>query len=258
MRYTFAKRTVKRLQTRLEDLGGGISATVSEQHTFGTDALALAAFAAPKKRTVACDLGSGCGVIPLLFCRDGLCSRITAVDVQPEACDQIRDAVSRHALSDKLQVVEADLRALTPSQIPFYSFDLVTMNPPYVAPNAGLQSEAHAVLIARHEVLCSLADVTACAEKLLRFGGRLCICQRPDRLADAICAMRACGIEPKRLLWMIHSVGKKPSLFLLEGRKGANSGMVVPEPLILKDEQGNYTPQALKVYGLYQNERTTT
>ena len=132
------------------------------------------------------------------------------------------------------------------------------MNPPYVAPNAGLQSAAESALIARHEVMCSLDDVAACAEKLLRFGGRLCICQRPDRLADAICAMRAHGIEPKRLLWMIHSVGKKPSLFLLEGKKGANSGMVVPQPLILKDADGEYTPQALEVYGLYQNERTTT
>ncbi len=248
---------MERLQTRLEDLGGGIAATVSDRHTFGTDALVLAYFAAPKKRTAACDLGSGCGVIPLLFCRDGLCSRIAAVDVQPDACAQIRDAVSRHALSGKLQVVEGDLRALTPEQIPFYSFDLVTMNPPYVAPHAGLQSAENAARIARHEVLCNLGDVTECARKLLRFGGRLCICQRPDRLADAICAMRESGIEPKRLLWMIDRVGKKPSLFLLEGKKGANSGMVVPEPLILKDARGRYTPQALEVYGLYQNERTT-
>ena len=246
-----------RVRTRLEDLGGGIAATVSDRHTFGTDALVLAHFAAPKKSTAACDLGSGCGVIPLLFCRDGLCRSITAVDVQPDACEQIRDAALRHGLGDILHVVEADLRALTPEQIPFYSFDLVTMNPPYVAPNAGLQNGEESARIARHEILCGLDDVTACAAKLLRFGGRLCICQRPDRLADAICAMRAHGIEPKRLLWMIHSVGKKPSLFLLEGKKGANSGMVVPAPLILKDENGRYTPQALEVYGLYQNERTT-
>lgn len=245
------------MRTRLEDLGGGIAATVSERHTFGTDALILAHFAAPKKSTAACDLGSGCGVIPLVFCRDGLCRSITAVDVQPDACAQIRDAVQRHGLSGKLHVVEADLRALTPEQIPFYSFDLVTMNPPYVAPNAGLQSEGESARIARHEVMCSLGDVIVCAEKLLRFGGRLCICQRPDRLADAICAMRACGIEPKKLLWMIHSAGKKPSLFLLEGKKGAHSGMVVPPPLILKDESGRYTPQALEAYGMYQNERTT-
>ena len=246
------------MQTRLEDLGGGISATVSALHTFGTDALALAYFAAPKRSATACDLGSGCGIIPLLFCRDGLCRSITAVDVQGEACAQIRDAVGRHSLQDKLHVVQADLRTLTSEQIPFYGFDLVTMNPPYVAPRAGLQSTEDGARIARHEILCTLRDVIECAEKLLRFGGRLCICNRPDRLADAMCGMRACGIEPKRLRLMIHTVGKKPSLFLLEGKKGANSGMVIEPPLYLKDDNGRWTADALAMYGLYQNERTTS
>ncbi|MBQ7545563.1 MAG: methyltransferase [Clostridia bacterium] len=246
------------MQTRPEDLGGNVSATVSALHTFGTDALALAHFASPRRSTVACDLGSGCGIIPLLFCRDGLCRSITAVDVQAQACAQIRDAVERNGLAEKLHVVQADLRALTNEQIPFYSFDLVTMNPPYVAPNAGLQSTQDGARIARHEILCTLQDVTACAEKLLRFGGRLCICNRPDRLADAMCSMRACGIEPKRLRLMIHSVGKKPSLFLLEGKKGANSSMVIEPPLYLKDNDGRWTADALSMYGLYQNERTTS
>ena len=244
------------LQTRREDLGGGVSATVSALHTFGTDALALAYFAAPKRSDAACDLGSGCGIIPLLFCRDGLCRSITAVDVQAEACAQIRDAVEYNGLREKLHVVQADLRTLTDGQIPFYSFDLVTMNPPYVAPRAGLQSVETGARIARHEILCTLPDVTACADKLLRFGGRLCICNRPDRLADAICAMRGSGIEPKRMRLMIHSVGKKPSLFLLEGKKGANSGMVIDPPLYLKDSGGRWTADALDMYSLYQNERT--
>ena len=244
------------MQTRQEDLGG-VTVTVSGMHTFGTDALALAHFAAPKRNTVACDLGSGCGIIPLLFCRDGLCRSITAIDVQADACAQMRDTVARNGLEQKMRVLHADLRALSPEQISYYSFDLVTMNPPYVAPRAGLQNADVQARIARHEILCTLQDVADCAQKLLRFGGRLCICQRPDRLADAICAMRENRIEPKRLRLMIHAAGKKPSLFLLEGKKGANSGMIVEPPLILKDETGRYTPQAMEMYGLYQNERTT-
>ena len=245
------------MQTRLEDLGGGISATVSALHTFGTDAIALAYFAAPKRSDRACDLGSGCGIIPLLFCRDGLCRSVTAVEIQPDACEQIRDAAERNGLTDKLHILCADLRTLTNEQIPFGTFDLVTMNPPYVTPRGGLQSADERARIARHEIFCTLPDVTASARRLLRFGGRLCICQRPDRLADAVCAMRACGIEPKRLRLMIHTVGKSPSLFLLEGKLGANSGMIVEPALYLKDENGRYTDDALAMYGLYQNERTT-
>lgn len=242
---------------RQEALGGGISVTVSDMHTFGTDAVLLAAFACAKKNTVACDLGSGCGIIPLLFCRDGLCKHITAVEIQEDACEQIRDAAERHRL-DKLSVLCRDLRQLSGNDLPLYSFDLVTMNPPYKAPRAGLQSRQEAALLARHEVACTLPDITAAAAKLLRFGGRLCICHRPERLTDAICCMRESGIEPKRIRLLCHNSNSKPSLFFLEGKKGAGSGMVIEPPLFLKNMDGTYTEQALKMYGLYRNERTSS
>ena len=236
---------------RLEDLGG-ILATVSDAHTFGTDAIALAYFAHPKTNTVACDLGSGCGIIPLLFCRDGLCRSITAVEIQAEACAQIENAVRINGLECKLHVLHRDLRHLSASDLPLYSFDLCTMNPPYMAENTGRSSEKDAARIARHEVLCRMEDVVAAADKLLRFGGRLCICQRPERLTDAVTEMRSRGIEPKRLRFLAHAVGKRTRLFLLEGKKGGSSGLAVEPTLYLKDAQGRYTSEALRMYGAYQ------
>ena len=47
--------------------------------------------------------------------------------------------------------------------------------------------------------MLDMQGVCAAAGKLLRTGGRLCICQRPERLADLICSMRAHRIEPKRV-----------------------------------------------------------
>ena len=52
---------------------------------------------------------------------------------------------------------------------------------------------------ARNEELCTINDITAAAGYLLKFGGRLCLCSRPERLTDTICAMRGAGIEPKRM-----------------------------------------------------------
>ena len=238
---------------RPEALGGAVTAYISAEHGFGTDALLLAHFAAPKRRDAACDLGSGCGIIPLLFCRDELCRSITAVEIQTDACSQIRKAIDENSLAEKLTVVQKDLRTLTQDDLPLYSFDLVTMNPPYKAPSSGLQSQTEPALLARHEVACTLDDVMRCGAKLLRFGGRLCICHRPERLADAICLMRANGIEPKRLRNVVHTSGRKPNLFLLEGKKGANSGMIVEPELVLKTDDGSYTDEALQWYGLYQN-----
>lgn len=239
-------------ETRLEKLGGGVTAVISRLHGFGTDALMLAAFAAPKKSDTACDLGSGCGIIPLLWCRDGLCKKITALEIQTSACEQISKAVLQNGLCGKLEVINGDLRRV-PELLPLYGYDLVTMNPPYKAPKAGLTSSAEEALIARHEIACSFADVAQAAEKLLRFGGRLCVCHRPERAADVICEMRACGIEPKRMRMVKYKAGMKPNLILAEGKKGGKSGVVIEPELILKDGGGNYTAQALEMYGLYNN-----
>ena len=54
---------------RLEPLGKGIRVIVSDEHKFWTDTILLADFAKPKRKETACELGSGCGAIPLIWCR---------------------------------------------------------------------------------------------------------------------------------------------------------------------------------------------
>ena len=168
--------------TRHEYLGGGITAVVSEAHSFGTDAVLLAHFASPGKRAVCCALGSGCGIIPLLWCRhEG--GVITAVELQPLGVKQIEAAIELNSLSDRLTAVNADLRDLK-GRVPFGCFDLVTMNPPYKASGAGIESSSAPDKIARHETMCLLSEVCASAAKLLNFGGRFKAKDRKSGSAD--------------------------------------------------------------------------
>jgi tRNA1Val (adenine37-N6)-methyltransferase len=222
---------------------------------FGIDAVLLSGFAKVLPGETVLDLGTGTGILPILLEAKTKGEHFTGLEIQEESADMARRSVLLNHLEDKISIVTGDICDAS-EQFGASSFSVITVNPPYIISSHGLTNGSDAKTIARHEVFCTVEDVCEAAKRALRFGGRLCICQRPDRLADAMCAMRRHGIEPKRLLWMIHSVGKKPSLFLLEGKKGANKGMVVLPPLFLKDEHGNYTPQALEVYGLYQNERT--
>lgn len=239
-------------QTRVEYLGLGISAVVSKAHGFGTDALLLAYFAVPKRKDKACDLGTGCGIIPLLWCRDGLAEKITAVDIQPAACEQVRAAIEACALESKLSIVEADLRELK-GRLPMGAWDLVSINPPYKALNAGIKSHGEADLIARHEVFCSLEEAAAAASGLLNFGGRFCLCHRPERLCEVFAAMRGAGIEPKRMRLVAQSPGKAPWLVLVEGRKGGKPGMKIEPELLVNNEDGSYTEEMRAVLGSYRN-----
>ena len=66
-----------------EPLSGGARVLVSPEHTFGTDAVLLADFSAPRPGERWADLGTGCGVIPLLWRVRTKAARITGVELQP-------------------------------------------------------------------------------------------------------------------------------------------------------------------------------
>ena len=88
----------------------------------------------------------------------------------------------------------------------------------------------------------------------MQFGGKFCICQRPERLADVIESMRKFSIEPKTLRLVQQRKTKAPKLFLLEGRRGGNRGFLNVLPtLFIEDENGNFSDEMMKIYGSYKD-----
>lgn len=236
---------------KAEPIGGGCHVLVDHVHTFGTDAILLADFAAPGATETACDLCTGCGIIPMLWAKHRSVAAATGVELQPEAAALFRQTVEENNMQGYITALQGDVKALQ-GLLPFGSFDLVTCNPPYKAVGAGLQNADPAVLLARHEVGCTLQDVVAAAAKLLRFGGRFCLCHRPERLADIFCTMRAYRIEPKCLRTVAKTAGNAPWLVLVEGRLGGRSGMRIAPTLYVEGANGDFSPEMQQIYGSYK------
>ena len=223
----------------LEPLGGGLQLVVSPAHGFSIDSLLLADFAAIRKTDKACDLGTGCGIIPLLWCK-GDSGPVAAVELQEKACSQLKKSLALNGLEDRVTVVHGDLREKHPS-LPFGFFDLVTMNPPYYAAGTGKQSHNKSVRAARHETTCTLDDASEAAARLLCFGGRFCLCQKPERLTDVLCTLRDHHLEPKRIRFAAQTAQKTPFLVLVEARLGGKPGVNVEAPLFLESFQVPYS-----------------
>ena len=236
---------------KYEYLGSGIRVAVSKEHSFGTDAVLLADFASPKRNEKACDLGTGCGIIPMIWCRNGQAKEITAVELQEKGFLQTCESIRISSVEDKVRAVNHDLKDIK-SVLGHASMDIVTMNPPYKAADAGIKSVAKAELIARHEVECNLDDICSTAAYLLNFGGRLCMCNRPERLSDTIVAMKNNGIEPKRLRLVAKTPYTRPWLFLIEGRKGGKPFMNIDPLLIIYGEDGELSKEVTDIYGEYK------
>lgn len=236
-----------------EPLGGGMSIFVSENHTFGTDAVLLAHFAAPKSGERACDLGTGCGIIPLLWFKNGGPKEALGVDIQAEAAELCAMSIEKNALSEKFSVICSDMQKLK-GKVEFGSFKVVSCNPPYNAVGSGIPSSSKADIIARHESTCSLDDIIAVGARLLQPSGRLCMCNRPERLSDMMSSMKNHGVEPKRLRLVCKRVGCEPWLVLLEGRRSGKSGMRI-EPNLYLEQDGRMSDEMLAIYGNYKEGR---
>lgn len=244
------------MQPELEPLSPSISVFVSQTHRFNTDTILLAHFAAPKRGEKCADFGTGCGAIPLIWLARYEPAQICGVEIQPDACELVRQSAEHCGVADRLRVLNLDLRQLdqTKPRDPWLeNCDLISCNPPYKAQGTGIENPEQGKRMARHEEACTMEDVARAAASCLRYGGRLCLCQRPERLTDVLTTLCANGLEPKRLRFVQAREGKAPKLFLLQARKnGQPGGLLVEPPLILHNEDGTFTREMLEIYGNYK------
>lgn len=231
-------------QSEIYRISERVEVCTSSEHTFGTDAFLLAGFAHPKSRELACDLGTGCGIIPLIWASrtdtDGVPSGLWGVELQPTGIELFSESLERSSFACPVEAVNADLRDWSGGKYAG-QFHLVSCNPPYFAVGTGGLNESEAARLARHEETCSIGDVCQAAKRLLRYGGRLAVCLRPERLTDAMTAFRKCCIEPKRLRFVAKEAAAAPWLFLLEGKRGGKPGLQLLPQLNLYE---NGTPTA--------------
>lgn len=237
----------------IEYLNREVGVIVSPLHTFGTDALLLADFAAPRRSDWLCDFGTGCGIIPMLWFRDGKGAHIDGVELQEAGYNQLCRTVSMNHAEATVQPHHLDLK-LAAEVFPKGKYDCITMNPPYTPAGKGIPSQKAHEKTARHEVACTFADIFGAAKKLLRYGGKMCVCFRPERLAEAMLEMQKQGLEPKRMRLVAKNPESAPWLCLLEGRYGGKSGITVLPNLFLYEQDGSYTEEMHRIYGAYKDK----
>lgn len=239
------------LNERIDDLQRGGLRVIqrADAFRFGTDAVLLADFAAPRRHDRVCDLGTGTGIIPLLlYARENTISA-DAVEIQPDMADMAARSMAMNGLNEKIRVLPGDLCSIR-TLLPHARYDLVTCNPPYGKAGGTLLNPDASKRLARHEESCAIEDVACAAAWLLQNGGRLCCVFPAARMIELSDAMRKYRMAPKRIR-MVHSrVEKAAHLCLMEGMLDARPGLIIEPPLVIYDENNAYTPELRRIYGL--------
>ena len=183
----------------------------------GGDCLALGNFVTVRKNWRVCDLGTGSGALLLLLKRREESISLTGVEIDSLSADTARKNLEDNHIPG--EILNEDLRTLS---LPAGGFDLIISNPPYFPVGSGESGGP-----SRSEECCSLDDLCACAGRIVKNGGRVALCHRPERLVDLMCTLRKYRLEPKRMKLLSHSPDHPPFLVLLESIKQGRPGLTI-------------------------------
>ncbi|MBO4897301.1 MAG: tRNA1(Val) (adenine(37)-N6)-methyltransferase [Clostridia bacterium] len=213
---------------------------------FGTDAVLLADFASVSKNDTVLDFCTGSGIIPLLIYAKCKTAKISGIEIINDVAAMAKRSVEYNKIGC-IDILQGDLKDAA-KIFGYEKFDLVTCNPPYEKVGSGAESPKDVKAAARHEIFCTLDDVIKNAFDVLKYGGKLCMVHRANRLTDVFYTMRKYSIEPKRLRLIAPAEGKEPNLFLVEGAKGGGPFMKIMPTLYVYGKDGEYSGEILRIY----------
>lgn len=216
-------------------------------YRFSIDAVIVAHFAGPLVTERVLDLGTGCGIIPLILAYRYPRISVYGVEIQQALARLAEDNISRNGMSDRVRIHRIDMKRLT-REVTSGPVDLVIGNPPFHPLLSGRLNPGSQRAIARHELMVTLSDLLESTAGMLRPGGRFVAVYPADRKEHMLSEMGRNGIAPKAVR-MVHSRENGPSkLFLVEGVKGNPSDLTTGPPMVLYRASGEYTHEVANMF----------
>jgi tRNA1Val (adenine37-N6)-methyltransferase len=212
-------------------------------YRFSIDAVILSHLARPLPGETILDLGTGCGVIPIMLAFRHPDIRLIGVEIQPPLVHLARQNVADNRMTGRIRIVEKDIRALSLEDIDG-PVDRVVTNPPYRRLDSGRINADSQRAVARHELKIDLGTLLLTSRRMLRKCGRISIIYPSVRTVDLLAAMRSSGLEPKTLTVIHTKAGSPARLVAIEGANGGRPGLAVGAPLYLYNDDGSYTREA--------------
>lgn len=206
-------------------------------YTFTSDSVILANFIKLKKSDVCAEIGTGCGVIPILLSAKTEFNKVYAFELQDEMARLAEKNVLFNDLEDKIVVVSDDVRNFR-QHFNAESFDVVFSNPPYMRGDTARNTSSIRDK-ARHDESLPIGDLCKTAYSMLKFGGRFFVVYSASRSAELIYTLMENNLEPKKMFFTENGKGKIV-LVVIEAVKGGKHGVEVLPQLQTNDAKGDY------------------
>lgn len=215
---------------------------------FGIDSILLSDYAKTiKKGSNIIDIGTGTGIIGILLSKKTENTNIIGIEIQSEVADMARRSIELNNISDRFKVENINIKQVFDIISP-NTIDAIVTNPPYMKQNSGAPNIEMKKLISRCEVECTLEDIVKISYKLLKSKGEFYMVHRAERIVDIFYQLRKNKLEPKNIRFIHPKKEKAPNLVLIKAVKDGGKNLKIEAPLIVYNENGEYTNEILKIY----------
>jgi len=198
----------------------------------GTDGTIHGAWApVPSGPSRILDIGTGSGLMALMFAQRCPEAHITGIDIDAGAAEQATENFAASPWPDRLEVIHTPVQEFCESD-----FDLVASNPPYFVDS--LKNPDAARLKARHTDTLSFGALVGHSARLVRDGGIVSYVLPIEAEQPVLHLAADCGLTPIHIT-RVHTRNTKPAKRVMIAMvKGSTTESCIIDTLCLMDDNG--------------------
>ena len=202
----------------------------------GTDAILLGRWVEVKPTDVVLDIGTGCGLLPLMLAQKGV-SQVDAVDIDKASVEEATINFKASQWRDQLNAYCANIVDFQTDRC----YDLIVSNPPFFNRFSKCDSERKSR--ARHnDMTLSYRTLCEVATRLLQPNGRLAIVLPMNESQAFLKEAELCGLCLRKRMTIIPITGKEPNRVNLELGFGKGTE-IVEETFVIRNADKRFTAQ---------------
>lgn len=200
----------------------------------GTDAVMLGAWVKVKPSDVVLDIGTGCGILPLMMAQKGV-AKVDAVDLDEASAHEAAGNFEASQWRDRLSAYHSDIRKFGFGR----SYDLILSNPPFFINS--YKCDADRKNQARHsETTLTFGELVASVRNLMKPEGRFVLVLPERESHDFLPIANEHGLFVHARQELIPVEGKEVNRVNLELRYGAPAEVEVSS-LVMRDADNHFT-----------------
>ena len=202
----------------------------------GTDAILLGRWVEVKPSDVVLDIGTGCGLLPLMLSQKGV-SQVDAVDIDAASIEEATINFEASQWRDRLQAICTDITDYQTDK----KYDLIVSNPPFFNRYSKCDSERKSR--ARHnDVTLSYESLCAVVSRLLKPDGRFALVLPINASVEFLKVAEKSGLFLHKRMTIIPIEGREPNRLNLELSR-SKPVEILESSFMIRDNDNQFTEQ---------------